>query len=361
MAGVRHHILPKFLLKGFASRVEGKEKKKIYTWLYPKNGEPCEASIKKVGVEKHFYGKEGELCVDCDITNFESEYALLLDQLRISSIENEIIDQRIANLITHLVTRTKHIRDSYRESTEFLIDEILNNFLVADNIKKAILNNPDKMMDLIDEKLREYPTTLANKRMLRLLTPRVMPAFLDFQKDEMKELLRQHVKNIKVIAPMSIKEGHIKGLSQGLTPELRVKTYSALHWFLIETEMAIILGDIACLFEFIEGKKFRSIDFGDHKIKNIFLPISGNKLLLGTSLVQATDIDINLLNREIAKNSREFFISSQKSDDNLSLVPLIASDSDIMTKDEIDQIAKDVVAEFIKPNKIRRGGNGGSS
>jgi hypothetical protein len=56
MAGDRQHILPRFLLKGFASRIEGE---KIYTWVYPRNSPPVEANIRKVGVEKHFYGKQG--------------------------------------------------------------------------------------------------------------------------------------------------------------------------------------------------------------------------------------------------------------------------------------------------------------
>lgn len=64
MAGIRHHILPKFLLKGFASKVDGQE---VFTWVYRKEGKVFEANTLNVSVEKHFYGKTGELNVDDEI------------------------------------------------------------------------------------------------------------------------------------------------------------------------------------------------------------------------------------------------------------------------------------------------------
>jgi len=79
MDSIRQHILPRFLLKGFASRFQRGE---IFTWIYRRGGKIVETNIKKVGVEKYFYGKEGELSADAKITDLEQEYARLLDELR---------------------------------------------------------------------------------------------------------------------------------------------------------------------------------------------------------------------------------------------------------------------------------------
>lgn len=68
MAGVRHHILPRFLLKGFASRVDNQ---KAFTWVCRKDGSPFEASTRDVSVEKYFYGKEGNISADEEITAIE--------------------------------------------------------------------------------------------------------------------------------------------------------------------------------------------------------------------------------------------------------------------------------------------------
>jgi hypothetical protein len=41
MAGVRQHILPRFLLKGFASRLDALE---VFTWVFRKGGNIFEAN-----------------------------------------------------------------------------------------------------------------------------------------------------------------------------------------------------------------------------------------------------------------------------------------------------------------------------
>src|SRR5688572_19177912 len=116
MAGQRHHILPRFLLKGFASRTDGQ---KAFTWVYRKEGDPFEASTRDVGVEKHFYGKAGETDVDGRITAIETQYANLVDDLRTRKA-GEVSHLPVAELVTHLWVRTKHLPDSLRLSSEFL-------------------------------------------------------------------------------------------------------------------------------------------------------------------------------------------------------------------------------------------------
>ena len=114
-------------MKGFASRTEGKE---IYTLVYRTEVKPFEANITKVGVEKYFYGKEGELSVDDEITELEGKYAPLIDELRDIQGKVEITDQRIPDLITHLVIRTKYVRDSFRGSFKLLTSLIINTYLI---------------------------------------------------------------------------------------------------------------------------------------------------------------------------------------------------------------------------------------
>jgi hypothetical protein len=68
MAGNRQHIFPRFLLKGFASRVAGRE---VFAWVYRKEAKVFETNIINIGVEKNFYGREGDVSADAEITNLE--------------------------------------------------------------------------------------------------------------------------------------------------------------------------------------------------------------------------------------------------------------------------------------------------
>ncbi|MDP2046892.1 MAG: hypothetical protein Q8L00_11845, partial [Deltaproteobacteria bacterium] len=76
-------------------------------------------------------------------------------------------------------------------------------------------------------------------------------------------------------------------------------------------------------------------------IRNIFLPISDKKLLIGTSLDELPDLDIKLLNKEIAKHSREFFISSNDSTEISSLISLIGSKKETLYREDVEQMAKE--------------------
>jgi hypothetical protein len=187
MAGNRQHILPRFLLKGFASRVE---RKGIYTWVYSKERGPFETNIINVGVEKYFYGGDGELNVDDDITDFEGEYAPLLDELREHEGQVEISDPRIANLITHLVVRTKHIRESLRESSEFMIQKISKHLSDFANLKAAMLSQAG--IKEFKKTLKDMQASRSVRRKSQKLAKRILPGLIDANQNKMK-LLYQNI------------------------------------------------------------------------------------------------------------------------------------------------------------------------
>ena len=54
----RHHYIPRFLKKGFASRVENG---KVWIWQVSRYRPPIELSTKDSGVEKKFYGDDDTL------------------------------------------------------------------------------------------------------------------------------------------------------------------------------------------------------------------------------------------------------------------------------------------------------------
>jgi hypothetical protein len=343
MAGNRQHILPRFLLKGFASRVEGE---KIFTWLYPRNHPPIEADIRKVSVGRHFYGRQGELNVDGEVTDFEGEYAPFLSELRMCKESVEISDQRIANIVTHLVVRTKHVRDSFRESTEYLAELICQYFSDFNNLKRAMLGNPEMIRDNIEKGFRDHQQLLPYKNFLMPLLPKIILDHINDNKDELHKLCQDYFDLIKKVAPKAMKEGHIKGLIQSLTPELRVEDFKSLRWFIYNSNELLILGDIGCLIEVEGDKRFKSMDVGDDVIKNVFLPISDRQLLIGTSLSTITKVNINILNETIAKCSREFFISSKNCPTKQSLVYLLGSETEIYSKEEVQQIAKNIFYKY---------------
>lgn len=137
MSGKRQHILPRFLQKGFASRIQDE---KIFTYVYRKGGRHFETTVENVGLENYFYGKPGEISADEEITKIEGGYAQLTTVLRNEPDGTRVADLPVANFVAHLTIRTKQLREFFRESAEYLLDEIT-----------AYLSTPEHMSRLFVE------------------------------------------------------------------------------------------------------------------------------------------------------------------------------------------------------------------
>jgi uncharacterized protein DUF4238 len=104
MKSTRQHHLPRFILRGFGSRVR---KGRSYTWVHRKALPAYEANIVNVGVEAGFYDLEGDTSVDRRITQSEGDFSELLQELIATDGRCQQQTQRISQFIHHLAVRPK--------------------------------------------------------------------------------------------------------------------------------------------------------------------------------------------------------------------------------------------------------------
>ena len=345
MAGIRHHILPRFLLRGFASRID---EEKVFTFVYRKRTKPFEASTKDISVAKHFYGKEGDINVDAEITDLEVGYGDLVDELRKVNEQTEISDSQVPEFVTHLTIRTKHLRDSFRESSEFLIEKLHEHYSDSNNLKALFQNNPEILRGSIEKQFRD--SSLSKHQMNELIhrARLLLPSVLEQKSAELQLMVQLIFTGIRIRLPAMVKEGHIKALAKSLVPEPRVEDYRSLHWFVGKSATPLVLGDFGCMFEMDGARKFRTFNSKDGPIKNIFLPISSNRVLVGTSLPTVPMIDSSVINSATAECCRESFISSEPSPAFDGLIPLIGEKSEIISREELQEIVGEL---FDGPNR----------
>jgi Protein of unknown function (DUF4238) len=225
MAGIRHHILPRFLLKGFASKVDNK---KVFTWIYEKDKVPCERSTKDVGVEKHFYGRQGELNIDDDITQLEPKLAEYLNDItQYSEGRIDINKREVVELVVHLFMRTRYlcevVTQAIQETTittknALLDDEKLKNFVLKSVSKEIVKDKVDKEIDKCGVAVNKN-----HRELLYQIFEDSLPQHIDSKLQDLQlmseGLFSQMTSSIEQNLRPHIRESYIEVLSEDLIPE----------------------------------------------------------------------------------------------------------------------------------------------
>jgi hypothetical protein len=74
----------------------------------------------------------------------------------------------------------------------------------------------------------------------------------------------------------------------------------------------LILGDSVCVFEVDGERPFKPWDDETTPTKRIFMPLSPNRLLIGSRGDTLPPVDAPVLNRAFSRCSLEFFVSSKR-------------------------------------------------
>lgn len=343
MAGKRQHILPRFLLKGFASRTQGES---VFAWVYRKGNSPFETKVENISVEKHFYGKEGDVSADAEITTLESGYAYLVGTLRDEKDGTQVTNPLIADYVAHLSIRTKHLRDSFRASTEYLLEQVTEYLADYNNLKRMVLRNPYVIREELAKLLKDIPAPDFYKGMLLEMMELFVPTMMDEMQPQFEVIVRGLFEEVKAVLPKAAREGHIKTLAKNPFSQPRADEYGRLTWFVRESVAPLVLGDVGCVFEIDSERRFKPLDDKGDKIINIFLPIASDKYLIGMSSPGAQEVESKTLNEAMAKCSYEYFICSESSTEKVTLSSVIGEWSGILSAKELEQLSSEIIRDI---------------
>jgi hypothetical protein len=351
MAGTRHHEIPRFLQKGFASRIVKKGKKEsVFVWVYRKGNEPYECNTVNVGVETKFY-TDGSLNVDDEITELEKPFSKCVANLRDYDDSTRVTDDTFLEFVVNLTVRTKHIRDSIIDSTSSLIDNLFGYFSDYENWREYCVEyfarHPEIIRDELEKTLQgsnlsAHKRAMARQKIKRMPAERIVQ-FLDKDASNYELLFQslriQALEGLKDIA----KQAHIRSLLKNLVSEPRVESYKKLRWFIRRTTDPLILGDVCCLFKLDSG--FKSLGGTEDTIDKIYLPIASDCVVVATASDEIPKVDVAAVNEMSARVSREFFIASLRSGQIECLSSVLGTDSDILSKSEMETLITDVIEE----------------
>src|SRR5207249_10949593 len=96
----------------------------------------------------------------------EGGYAKLITELRNEPDGAHVDSKQVSDFVAHLTARTKQLREGFRESAEYLVDQITLYLSTPANLKKLVLRNPELLQQELQNSLREIPVAQAYKDLL---------------------------------------------------------------------------------------------------------------------------------------------------------------------------------------------------
>lgn len=309
MSGRRQHVIPKLLLKGFASRRVGNQS---YVWVFRRGAQPFETNIVNTGVEAAFYGEPGVGSTDEVITDFEEENVALVDYLRLQSGSRTLTEVLpIARYVAHLAIRTKNLRSSCIESATYITERIRERLDTNNAVRKMLANHLRKEPGAILAELERGPvlTSKERKQVLKKLSKQYK--MLRAVSSSIQDIFKQHVEALILKIAPEVKKAHNRSIHQQPAPALRVEELCRMHWRLnVNATTPLVLGDIAVIFQLKATGGFKALSEKDDAVVRVFLPLSPTHLLIGENDDLPPVPTPSEFNREMVRCSYEQFVSA---------------------------------------------------
>jgi hypothetical protein len=280
MAGERQHFLPRFLLRGFDSRKDGRD---TYTWVFRREREPFQSNIINVGVSKEFYTVGDDRALDDLITQMEDSFGLRISSLRSETQDQALQSADVPELITHLILRTKHLRDLILEPANYFVEAVVTDLERPEIMEKLALNDIRSRPDKFAKNLFKGQHLSKRERARRLEAMlKIAPALIAAQYPSFRFLVSGLKQQFRQKLPQMLKDGHIKALTRNPLPQARLSFARTLKWFLLVRENGrFVLGDVGVATKVGPIGKLKSLPDVDDDIIRVWLPISDKHLIVG--------------------------------------------------------------------------------
>jgi len=343
MDSKRQHTLPRFLLRGFSSR---QSKPEFYTWVYRNNVEAFETNITNVGVTKDFYTEDKDYTVDKSITIIENQFAQELEKFRNYKSTQTIVSNIISSFVSHLEIRSRHLRYSFLEVSEDLIDIFFERFRDPDIrnefFLKMIEDDPSILKRGVDQNLRGRNVSQRQREFYYKEAQRNIDKMLPLMSPLINSYMKLLKSKIKKGLPDSLKDGHIRALKINVIPEIRKEYYDQLKWFVyVFDEDDLILGDSGLVFKIDSQRKYKTYLEKKDELICIYIPMSSTHLIIGNKHLNIEKIEQMQLNEDIASCSHEFFIANKHASSFDEMISIIGTNSELITSEEIEIIFRE--------------------
>jgi hypothetical protein len=317
MSGTRHHFIPQFLLRGFASHSIGEA---TYTWVYRKDRPPFNPNIINIGVEGDFYTHENSSDVDDSITAIEGKLGYIVNELRRTESTDFVSNAEMAWLFAHLEIRTRHLRENFEKITSEVLNQslrfVLDEVAFGEFILRKFEANPSLLYGPLADEIRNagVPENMLPSaiELIRPRLPSLLKNILPSLVTQFSQAMLHASKQKPALLHSAARTGQLRALREATAPDTKVARYSALRYQILKvTREPVPLGDSIVLARIDAPRQYTSFVTSDDQLISLYLPLSPSTILCGQSADFLSSADD--LGAAITKCSLEYYVAHERS------------------------------------------------
>ena len=347
MSGPNQHYIPVLLQQAF--RIGPKKPGEI--WRFGRGEAPERRRVKRTGSERNFYSEppsSGQGTLDDAISAFELTLSAQLNELRAKAPGERVEPDVAAAIVTHLATRTAHVRSTLAEAVERLLDR--TGALFAEPESVAVMMGldsdvpTDKFREMVADKLGGLPEIAGLGVPARLLERLAFALLKENWGDFVGEGQKLVASIVETVRPRSgelARESHNGALVRADGAggyEARLRSF---EWTVAPASGAI-LPDCVVVAVDEDGAANTYLFAGGEKLAAVVLAVSPDKLLIGRrsgfAVPEAFDYNV-----EATRLSRSFFLASRNDAETKRLHAMVGE----RYRAELTGTIDDAVADFL--------------
>jgi len=350
MAGKRHHFIPQFLQRGFASPDNPEN-----AWVFPRGKSPYNTGIKNIALEGQFYSHEGDTSVDDAITDEEGALAVFVEGLRRAEDGAEVDALQAAKLIAHMLVRTRHVRENFQRLSGSLMDGVYRALSAPEKLVKVFTQHFEDDEDLIRVLRRFLTSTVAehvsSERLEQLLDEASTPGALREARATLSKLFAENAAEsatalksegelAQSLLKDAMKSGHLKALRRVGTGSAREEAFAKLRFRVRKYPGGhIILGDSAALYAVEGERRVAPLNDATMPMTGVLLPLDSETCLIG-ELGEPCDVFATLesVRQAIAGCSLEFFIAAVDIPGNRALAVSVGTSAHLLDSAGVKEV-----------------------
>lgn len=352
VSGRKQHFIPQSLLKGFGREGKGEN---IQVNVYTYDRGVFTAGTDGVAAEREFYSRlavESEAeTLDDRITAYETPLARTLAALR-GLGDNKAVDSEIAaEFVTHLVVRNDHLRKLMSTAGSALFGGFADAMVDKSQAKALLGLAGEEPSAMFAEQLEK---TFVEYGALIKMTGMSQAQFADWafahSKANFSEFHAQMIGPFKQVfseSPGKVAEtaadAHRRGLSQALSPKLRVEQMKSYEWRIVHSGYPLVLPDCVAVAFDRAGEAFPLMLAEREQVETICVPVSSNRLLVGSRGGKEVPND---LNAAFASCSWDFVVARDRAAELEALRDKIRTRTDAFITKGVEEILAEALGKF---------------